>query len=204
MGAYKLITPPAEYPVVLGDLVSVHIKVNETDDEANLITEFIKTATELVEDYIQRQLMQATWEYQMADFCKLDAQGYLTLWKAPLVSITSVKYFDSDNEEQTLAPSEYQVDTTSLPGRIRFNGNIPGVYDRPDAVKIRFVAGYGNDGDDAGEQRTAISDYRASRAITAILRCVADFYEHRQDESRDKAYLLNENIKAWLTPLRLY
>lgn len=204
MGAHKLITPPEGEPVQLSDLVSVHIKVDDTDPEANLITEYIKAATERVEDCIQRQLMQATWEYQMTDFNEIDCDGYLRLLKAPLVSVTSVKYDDENDDEQTMETTDYQVDSTNVPGRIRFISTLPTVYDKPNAVRIRYVAGYGAAGATVAQQRTAISENRASRAIVGILRAVADFYEHRQDESPTQSYQLNEGIKSWLNPLRLY
>lgn len=210
MGAHKLITPPTEYPVVLDDLVSVHIKVDDTDEEAGLIREFIAASTEKVEDILQRQLMQATWEYHMKDFsdsgahCEMDCEGYIRLLKAPIVTVVSVKYYDVNNAIQTLTASEYEVDTTSEPGRIRFNGSIPGVYDRNDAVKIQYIAGYGAVDSTKDQQRTAITNYRAGRAKVAILRAVADLYEHRQDESATQSYEINENIRAWLNPLRLY
>jgi uncharacterized phiE125 gp8 family phage protein len=209
MGSYKLITPPTEYPVTLDELVAVHIKVDDTSDEATLIQEFIAAATERVEDYIQRQLMQAVWEYQMKNWDELAAgmykeNGYLRLDKAPLVAIESVKYYDGDNAEQTMNASDYQVDTTSLPGFIRFIENLPTVYDRIDAIKIRFKAGYGADGNNATLQRTAITSYRAGRAKIGILRAVADFYVHRQDQSSRPVFTLSSDIKSFLNPLRLY
>lgn len=206
MGAYKLITPPEQYPVVLSDLVQVHIKVDDTDEEAGLLDEYIKAATERTEDITQRNYMQRVWEYHMPDFSEMDCQGYVTLDKAPLVSIVSVKYYDSDNVEQTMNASDYQVDNSDLNklGRIRFVGNTPAVYDRHDAIKIQFRAGYGAADATPSEQRTAISTHGASRAKVGILRAVADFYEHRQDESPTQSYQLNERIIHWLNPLRLY
>ena len=204
MGAHKLIVPPEEYPVALSDLVSVHIKVDDTDEEAGLITEYIIAATERVQDLLQRQLMQVTWEYHMKDFSEMDCNGYVRLLKAPLVQVVSVKYYDADNNEQTMDPADYQVDITSCPGRIRFIGSLPSVYDRHDAIKIQYKAGYGAVDATIDQQRTAISTHGASRAKVGILRAVADFYEHRQDESPTQSYQLNEGIIAWLNPLRLY
>lgn len=204
MGAYKLITPPTEYPVVLQDLVAVHLKVDDTDEEAGLLEEYIKAATERVQDLIQRQLMQAVWEYHMDDFSEMDCDGYVKLLKAPLVSVVSVKYYDANNDLQTMSANDYQVDTTNVPGRLRFIGDIPSVYDRPNAIQIQFRAGYGAADATADQQRAAITNYGASRAKVGILRAVADFYEHRQDESPTQSHQLNEGIIHWLNPLRLY
>ncbi|HYG02110.1 MAG TPA: hypothetical protein VD927_06660 [Chryseosolibacter sp.] len=209
MGSYVLINPPSELPVTLDDLVAVHLKVDDTDPEAGLITEYMNAATELVQDCIQRQLMQATFEYRMKDWNETAASmykpsGYLKLDKAPLVTVGSVKYDDTDNVEQTLSTSDYQVDTTSVPGMIRFIGNLPAVYDKPNAIRIRFVAGYGSALDSASAQRTAITSYGASRAKIAILRATADFYEQRTDESNKAKYKLNNSVEKLLIPLKLY
>ncbi|HQQ81936.1 MAG TPA: hypothetical protein PK059_02045 [Cyclobacteriaceae bacterium] len=80
--------------------------------------------------------------------------GYVTLPACPLVSITSIKYDDVNNVEQTLASSNYAVDTSSMPGRFRFTGSatLPNLYDKPNCVRIRYVAGFGASGaTDAGQ-----------------------------------------------------
>lgn len=197
---YKLITPPSEYPVLRDELAKVHIKVDGTDEDALLDT-YIGAAVELVEDCIQRQLMQATWELQLTCW-DVDCNGYIRLNKAPLVSITSVKYDPADGgSEVAINPAEYQVDTTSVPGRIRFIGNLPSVADKPNAIRIRFKAGYGADAADAAAQRTAVP----SRAKTGILRAVGDFYAFRQDEqSGQYTSKLSNSIENFLNPLRLF
>lgn len=48
----------------------------------------------------------------------------------------TVKYYDSDNAEQTLLSSEYVVIPEA--DTILFNGDQPSLYDRPDAVRIYF------------------------------------------------------------------
>lgn len=206
----KLITTPTQYPVTRDELVKVHIKVDGTLEDS-LLDIYLAAATEQVEDYIQRQLMQATWEWQMANwYCDpqsilrhySNASGvYLKLTKAPLISVASVKYDDASNVEQTLDTTEYQVDTTSEPGRIRFIGSLPEVFDKPNAIRIRYVAGYGASGADVTAQRLLIP----SRAKIGILRGVADLYENRQDETAGTTFgKLSVDTLAWLSPLRLF
>lgn len=64
----------------------------------------------------------------------------INLPRGPVTSITSLKYLDSDNAEQTLATSVYQLLTD---GRIvlKANQSWPSTYDDPEAIRVRYVAG---------------------------------------------------------------
>ena len=67
--------------------------------------------------------------------------------RPPLQSITSVNCRDSDGNLIALSEStDYLVDTAADPGTIEPapNKSWPAVGDYPDAVQVRFVAGYGN------------------------------------------------------------
>jgi len=193
----KLITAPSTTPV---DLATAKLQAKvDGSVEDTLLTAMLQAATDLVQDYIQRQLMQATWELQLTHWCT-DADGYIKLPNAPLVKVESVKYDNSANQEQTLSASEYQVDTTAEPGRIRFTGTLPSVYDKPNAIRIRYVAGYGPDGASEAAQQAAIP----ARAKIGILRAFTDFYEHRQDQTSATVYKLPMSIEYFLNPLRLF
>lgn len=80
-----------------------------------------------------------------------------------------VKYFDSNNAEQTLASTEYFVRDPGPDAfaTIEFNGNIPAVYSKKNAVSIEYTAGY----------LTVPAPIK-----TAILMQVATLYENRQNE----------------------
>jgi len=63
----------------------------------------------------------------------------------PLQSVTAITYFDSNGVEQTLAADQYLVDSTTQPARITPAYGLvwPVTQWRHNAVKVRFVAGYG-------------------------------------------------------------
>ncbi|MCP5011321.1 MAG: hypothetical protein GY942_15180, partial [Aestuariibacter sp.] len=60
-------------------------------------------------------------------------------------SITSIKYLDSDGAEQTLATSEYELDTHADTHKIvlAYNTAWPTARSHTNSIKIRFVAGWG-------------------------------------------------------------
>lgn len=64
----------------------------------------------------------------------------------PIQSVTSITYTDLNGDEQTFATNQYVVDAVSKPARITLasSASWPSVIDQVNAVKIRFVAGYGN------------------------------------------------------------
>lgn len=84
----------------------------------------------------------------------------IELPRPPLVSVTSVKYFDVDDVEATLAASNYHVDTRSTPGRLvlKSTSQWPGTELREvNGVIIRYVAGYGSEASDVpAEMRAAM------------------------------------------------
>ncbi len=196
----KLKTAPSAYPVTRDELVKVHIKVDGATEDS-LLDIYIAAATEQVEDYIQRQLMRATYELHMDNWSCDVVCGYLKLKKAPLISVVSIKYDDIDNVEQTLDASLYQVDIISEPGRVRFIGALPSTYDKPNAIRIEYLAGYGDASSDLVAQRALIP----GRAKIGILRGVADLYENRQDETAGTTFgKLSVDTLTWLSPLRLF
>jgi uncharacterized phiE125 gp8 family phage protein len=122
----------------------IQLKNEEVSYDDALITALIKASGEMAENKTNRAFMQSTWQWTGIDFPPSDCNGFFKLEPGPLVSVTSIKYYPVDSEVlTTLDPSEYQVDTSSVPGRVRFLNSLPDVDDRYDAVQIVFVAGYG-------------------------------------------------------------
>lgn len=135
----KLITAPTLRPISLA-AAKLHAKIDHATDDA-LIDALIVAATERAEHYTGRKLISQTWEYVVSDF-----EDIMRLPFAPVQSITSIKYMDTDNVEQTLASSVYDLIDEALPPRVvlKYGQTWPSVYDAQDAVRIRYVAGYGD------------------------------------------------------------
>lgn len=194
-----LITPPAEAPITL-EQAKAHLKVDGTSEDA-YIQGLINACTTMAENYTQLQFMQAVWELQVDDWHDRSLSHQLD--KCPLVSVDSIKYFDETNTELTIPVEDYQVYTGRTPGVYRFVTTLPlpSVYDRLDATRIRYTAGYGAAGASAEDQRAAVP----SPIKAAILLLIGHLYENRQDEQVGTIVTkLTKNSEWLLHPYRLY
>lgn len=157
-----LITPPAEEPITLEE-AKLHLR-DPVDTEDPLVSALIVAARRKCESWLRRTLITTTWELSLEGFpgCGwipgfpyagrqfLERQPVGTLYgielpNPALQSVTSITYVDTAGSTQTLATSEYQVET-GTPGRVVpvYGKAWPSTRRQPGAVKIRFVAGYGD------------------------------------------------------------
>jgi uncharacterized phiE125 gp8 family phage protein len=139
--ALTLITPPATEPITVSN-AKMQMRIT-TDMDDVLVESRIEPARAWAEHETGRQMITAMWEL------RLDAWPggrVISLPKPPLQSVESIKYLDPDGVEQAFAPTNYTVDAVSMKGRIvRSQGVVwPALADVPGAVRIRFVAGYGD------------------------------------------------------------
>ena len=165
---YTVTVKPTKRFITL-DEAKNHLKVDlscDTDD--TLILSLIEMAHEVVEKYcnilIGSQTLELTFD-NFDEYCYLSTY-ILPIEKYPLISVSSIKYKDETGTYQTLSSTKYEVDTTSIPARIRFN-EIP-TYSTAylNAIKITFTAGL------------TTLDYSLKAAIFMI---ISHFYENRQD-----------------------
>lgn len=138
-----VITSPSDLPLALRD-VQDHL-YNHDDSRAPDMLRKLSAATEYCQREVagHRQFMPATYDGILAAFP--GAEGRIPLPIPPLKSVTSIKYFDTDNAEQTLSSTAYSVLTpTDTPGFIDpvFGEVWPSTRQRADAVTVRFIAGY--------------------------------------------------------------
>lgn len=106
-------------------------------------------------------------------FSKYTGLSQIVLPFAPLSSVTHIKYYDTDNSQQTWSDTNYNVfKFRNQKGFIEIKNNIdvPSLYPRANAIEIQFVCGYGSD---ATSTPTPIAQ--------AILLIVGHMYEKRED-----------------------
>lgn len=167
----RLNTAPATEPVSVATLKD-HARV-DGDDEDTLLATYLQVARERVEQATGRALVLQTWDMFFDRF-----PAVIKIPKAPLSSVTHVKYTDTNGNEQTLSSSLYQVDTKSEPARIipAYEEIWPVTRTIMNAVEVQFVAGY------AGTADTS-PDYSAipQSILQAIMMIAADYERHRQD-----------------------
>lgn len=163
----------------------LHLKVDTTADN-DLIDDLIDAAQDTVQNFTNRKLSSETWYYYLDEF----PNGDIILPFSPVTSITSVKYYDTNNDQQTLtADTDYYIDIKDEPARIRDIEGWPGVYDRPDAVVVEYITGYST----------------GTNAIPlplkqAVLVLIADMYENRVDTPRERF----STWKALANPYRVF
>ena len=164
MPNYRLVTAPASEPLTLTE-VKLYLRVDDTT-ENDLITSLITAARSLVEGHTWMPLISQTWAMQ---FDKSELNNLIwNVNKAPLSSFSSITYYDSNNDLQTLATTEYETDIYGSPARFRLK-SVPVVYDRMNALQVNFVCGYAN----AGAVPQPIKQ--------AMYMIIGHLYENRQD-----------------------
>lgn len=107
---WNLITDAAEL-LATAD-AKLHLRVDWTTEDT-LIAGYVTAARKQVEHATGYLIGSQTWEYHQERW-----SDELWLPGAPLTSVTSVKYYDTNGTQQTLATTVYRVDTASEPGRI--------------------------------------------------------------------------------------
>lgn len=140
---YELVTAPATEPVSLAE-AKAHLRVDGTVEDTH-IAALIADAREWAERYTRRGLVTQTWRAWAqtfpADGCAME------LLKAPVVSISSIKYVDTAGTLTTLDAAEYVLSARSQdkPARVlpAYGKAWPAAREQPDAVQVEFVCGYG-------------------------------------------------------------
>ena len=164
-GKLVLKTAPTTTVISLAEAKAFLRIDSDYDDDNTYITSLINVATQVVEEFTRRRLMTQTYNLFYDEF-----PPYIDLQVGDVASVTHIKYYDADNTLQTLAASNYDVDTKVRPGRIyeSEDGDFPNTYERPNAVEVEFIVG------------GTASDVPAP-IVQAIYIIVGRYYENRQD-----------------------
>jgi uncharacterized phiE125 gp8 family phage protein len=162
-------TAAANPPVTLAE-AKLWCKIDTTADDA-IVADVINAATEIAQDYTERQFCNATFDWTINGFVDPARNGTaLYLPRAPVSSITHIKYYDIDGTQQTLAATVYGYDVGDVPCRIylKEGQDWPSLYDEDNVIEIRYIAGYGAD-------ETSVPD----GARSAIRLLIDDLYNNR-------------------------
>lgn len=208
-------TPPPFEPVTLAE-VWKHLRLDpdgsplEHPDDA-MLERHITTARQHVESMTRRALVQQTVRLSMGAFpvsCDYATVSWrrrevvrkILLHRPPIIRVESVSYFDGDNALQTLDAADYYTTDEQVP-ELRFASafSAPTIYDRPDAVRVTYVAGYAPEGSPPVTQ----DEYRASVPMPlrdAILAGVQLLYDDLAAADADKLERMRE---ALVQPYRI-
>lgn len=156
-------TAATSEPVTVSEVKAqarISLDIDDTFIEAK-----IKSARELCEVYIKRAFVSRTLRLTLERF----PSGWFYLPRPPLVSVTSIKYYDENGTQQTLSSANYIVDAYTEPGRITpaYNVSWPSIREQVNSIEVLYVAGYGA----ASAVPQSIKD--------AISMTVTNWYENR-------------------------
>ena len=134
----KQTVAPASSPITLANAKD-HMYVTIADDDV-LIQDMIDTATLMCENYTALQLVDATYIQTQDEWTDI-----ICFLKSPISSLTSIKYYDEDNVQQTLDPLIYELDDFQLPNQLVRNQDttLPTAFNKVNTIQIEYIAGYG-------------------------------------------------------------
>lgn len=140
---YKIKTVSASYPVTLSELKE-HLRLPAAYvAEDNRLNFFIQAATRFAENYTNRMMIESSWYLYLNSFPKSSNEKICFL-RNPIISITSIKYKDESNVEQTWLSSCYALVNSEEPAYVKpvYGEEWPSAYNSPNSITIEFKAGY--------------------------------------------------------------
>jgi uncharacterized phiE125 gp8 family phage protein len=168
----EIVTRATALPLTLEE-GKKHLEIATTDTaHDDHISALISDARDQWEHDTDSATTNQTWRIKTD--CIED--GY-RLPKTPIVSITSITYYDVSNALQTLATSVYELDTSRQEIRLKYGQTWPGVSSRWDAYTVTYVCGYGTDG-----------RYIPGVAKRAMLLLVGHHFENRDMLANEMIY----------------
>ena len=173
-----IVTAPAVYAITLQEAKDqVRVTHSDEDDKLNL---FIAAACDYTEQILSRTLIEQTWDLYYDRFpCGDNA---IEIGGPPLISVTSVKYIDSADTEQTWDSANYTVDVDQAYQALIYpaiNASYPNTRVYPKSVIIRIVTGYEN----SGASPVDYADNVPSTIKQAILLLLGHMWENRENST---------------------
>lgn len=181
-----LVTPPVLKPVTLAQAKKhCEVPIDDTvhDDQLEML---IDAATSQFENDCDICLLTQTQRVYMEYWCNDE----IYLPKRPVQSVTTIKYYDDSNIQQTLSTSIYSLNAPERAVQLSFDQVWPSVAtDKWDAIEITYVCGY-----------TSASAVPASARHAVLLLVGYYFGQNRGDNDRPndmRAYknLVNQFIR---------
>lgn len=145
MALIQTVAPTVE-PVTLDDVKRYLRLSTATTAEDTLLNSFISVSRKQAENYMKRQICQATWQLLLSDFPEGDEPIELPRPPLSTAESMSITYYDSSNALATVPATHYTHDArTTLPILFPTTDNdwsTFSVFDRPNPVIVQYVSGY--------------------------------------------------------------
>lgn len=153
MASYQITVEPATEPITTAE-AKAHLRVDFSDEDTYIDT-LITTARKYCESYCNRYFITQTWRQNLDTFPTV-----IKLKVNPVISLTSIKYYDTDEVQQTITASSdnYQLDNLADVATIHeglVNG-FPAIGSTINPIEIITVCGYGAASDVPSDIKHAI------------------------------------------------
>lgn len=182
-------TPLASYPVDLA-AAKEHLRVDHDDDDDYIegLCAAAFAALQPPSGWLGRSIARQTLRLDLANWC-----GQIRLPGAPIVSVSSIKYYGIDNVQVTLAGADYFLAEDTICWGLTFAPAC--VFPRPDAIQITYLAGH----DAAGVPLPAA-------IALAMKQMIAHWYENREPVSIEQVFPteIPQMCEVLLQTFRLY
>lgn len=196
-GDFKVTTLPASEPLTLAE-TKAHLKVDFTADDT-LITALIAAARDYAEMKTGRALLTQTVTQKLPAFpciTNRNPYGAIHLFKSPLQTLKTVKYYDDDNAltilyndtaTPTIITNTLIVNTVAEPVAVSpaYETSYPDTADRPDAIELVYVAGWTS----ASLVPPAIRQ--------AMLLMIGEMYERRENFVKQLPTAADNLLRMW-------
>ena len=171
-----VIAQPEVEPLTLAE-ARLHLRITATTED-DTITRLIKAARLRLEKETGRAFIEQTLEYRGEDFPGC-APYRIKIPRPCLIELQSIKYLDVDGVLQTVGSSNYDVidggDWESMVQPIATFDWPQVIDDRPDAVRLRFRAGWEGSGSPQDLASNIPDDIKQ-----AMLLLVGHWFENRE------------------------
>lgn len=205
MAGLTIVTAASANPISTTELRD-YARIDDNVD-TTLIASIIGAATKFCEEYTNRSFVTQTLRLSLDGINEYDQKiqdgfhtgafqifynNFIEIPKPPLISVSSIKFFDDSDTESTWATSNYYIDNVSEPARVilRDGGAYPTDLRNANGIQVNYTAGYG----------AASAVPEAIRV--AIMQYALNLYEHRGDDEKQgfgtgiKAPSLVQNLLA--------
>jgi len=189
---------PDRDPVTLEEL-KANSNITTTADDEFLAT-LIQAATDYTEQLTGRILVPRTVDFKCDAFPAWD-EAPIRLPFPPLISITSVKYYDSADTLQTWDASKYEIDAKPEYGGLLYpikGEGWPAERAFRDSVQIEYIAGY-------DPLSTTNNADRVPRPLKqAIIMLASHLYENREATTVGTNYFIQQAPMAYTALIANY
>ena len=156
MAGLTTVTPAQQHAITYSE-ASEYMRLDDQQD-VDLIRSLIRGATNYVETYTGRSLINRTLKFSMDYIEEVDLQlhegmrigpdltirrKYIELPKPPVSSVSSIITFDDNDTGTTFATTKYYVDNQREPARVilRTGETFPTALRVGNAVEVTYVSG---------------------------------------------------------------